>query len=65
MALIACKECGKHVASAAPTCPNCGIARPGAASGKLVIERSSAMTGGMYAVLVAVDGERMGEVKNG
>jgi ribosomal protein L40E len=65
MALVACKECGAKVAAAAPTCPKCGVSRPGAATGKLVIMRSSAMTAAMYAVQVVVDGQLMGEVKNG
>jgi hypothetical protein len=43
----------------------CGVSRPGGATGKLVIIRSSAMTGAMYAVQVVVDGQLMGEVKNG
>lgn len=28
MTLIACKECGKEISSAAPACPHCGIKRP-------------------------------------
>lgn len=65
MALVSCKECGAQVAASAPTCPKCGVSRPGAATGKLVIIRSSAMTAAMYAVRVVVDGQLMGEVKNG
>jgi hypothetical protein len=29
MALVKCKECGREVSSAAPTCPNCGVSEPG------------------------------------
>ena len=65
MALVPCKECGGQVADSAPTCPKCGVARPGAAIGKLVIIRSSAVTGGIYAVRVTVDGKLVGEVGNG
>ena len=65
MALTPCKECGAQVAASAPTCPKCGVSRPGAAMGKLVIVRTSAMTGAMSAVRVVVDGQLMGEVKNG
>lgn len=65
MALVPCNECGGQVAASASTCPKCGVTRPGAATGKLVIMRSSAITGGMYAVHVVVDGQLMDEVKNG
>lgn len=65
MALVSCKECGAQVAASAPTCPKCGVSRPGAATGQLVIVRSSAITGAMHGVRVVVDGQLMGEVKNG
>jgi RNA polymerase subunit RPABC4/transcription elongation factor Spt4 len=65
MALTSCKECGAQVAASAPTCPKCGGSRPGTTTGKLVIIRSSVMTGAMYAVQVVVDGQLMGKVKNG
>jgi hypothetical protein len=29
MALVKCKQCGRDVPSAAPTCPNCGVPEPG------------------------------------
>ena len=59
-----CKECGTEVASSARNCPECGIAYPGGA-GQLTIVRSSAMTGAMYSVEITIDGQPVGEVKNG
>ncbi len=62
--LIDCPDCGKSVSRQAKQCPHCG--RPlGPPVGKLVVVRSSAMTGSMYAVRVTVGGELFGEVKNG
>lgn len=29
MAMTKCRECGKDVSKAAPTCPHCGVKRPG------------------------------------
>jgi hypothetical protein len=63
--LVPCKVCGSQVAKAAPTCPKCGVSRPGAATGKLVLMRSSAVTGGIHPVEVRVDGELRGELRNG
>jgi hypothetical protein len=65
MALVACKECGAQVAESAPTCPRCGVSRPSGATGKLAIMRPSAITGAMHPVHVFVDGQVIGEVKNG
>lgn len=36
MALAPCRECGKQVSTQAPTCPNCGAARPVEAPKKAV-----------------------------
>lgn len=63
--LVPCKVCGSQVAKAAPACPKCGVSRPGAATGELVLMRSSAVTGGMHPVEVRVDGELLGELRNG
>lgn len=65
MALVACKECGAQVAESAPTCPKCGVTKPSGETGKLVIMRSSALTGAMHPVHVFVDGQVIGEVVNG
>jgi hypothetical protein len=40
------------------------VAYPGGA-GQLVIVRSPAITGGKYAVQITIDGQPVGEVKNG
>jgi hypothetical protein len=64
LALIACKECGNQVAGSAATCPKCGVAYPGGA-GQLVISRSTALTGAMYAVKVVIDGQNVGEIAKG
>jgi len=63
MALVTCKECGTQVASSAKTCPKCGVDYPGGA-GQLLLIRRPAMTGAMYSVKVAVDGQPVGEIKN-
>lgn len=65
MALVACKECGAQIAESAPTCPRCGVTLPSGETGKLVIMRPSAITGMMHPVHVFVDGQVVGEVKNG
>jgi DNA-directed RNA polymerase subunit RPC12/RpoP len=65
LALVPCKECGAEVSPRALACPRCGVPRPGTEVGKLQIIRSSGLTGAMYAVRVEIDGEFMGELRNG
>ena len=64
MALVACKECRIPVAASAQTCPHCGAGYPGGA-GQLVITRSRALTGTMYAVKVVINGRLVGEIASG
>ena len=65
MAIVPCKECGGKVAGSAPLCPHCGVAAPSGATGKLVIMRSSALTGAMHPVSVLIDGQGVESVQNG
>lgn len=65
MAVVACKECGGKVADSAPLCPHCGVTAPSGATGKLVIMRSSAITGAMHPVQVLIDDRAVESVKNG
>ena len=52
MALTACRECGKEVSRSAPTCPNCGIKKPGKQWYDVDIKMGGC--GGCLAVLVVV-----------
>ncbi len=63
--LVPCKECGANVSRKAVACPQCGVSRPGVATGTLELIRASGFTGAMYAVQVSVDGEFLGELRNG
>jgi hypothetical protein len=65
MALVRCKECGSEVAASAPTCPRCGITKPGVSAATLVIMRPSAITGAMHPIHVFVDRQVVGDIKNG
>lgn len=63
--MTSCKVCGQPVAREAVTCPRCGISRPGAIVGTLIIMRSSAITGVMSPITIVVDEKPQGELRNG
>ncbi len=66
MALIACKECKVQISDAAPMCPQCGVAHPAlTGTGQVTILRQARTTGSFHPVQVIVDGEQVGELRDG
>jgi hypothetical protein len=65
MALVKCKECGKKVSSAAPTCPNCGVPEPGAYElCSLRVYRKSQLFGMAMGMDLFVDNQYIGKLWN-
>jgi NMD protein affecting ribosome stability and mRNA decay len=61
MALIKCPECGANISTTAKMCPHCGAER----TGTVTIRRNPILSFSGYETEVYIDGERMGELKNG
>jgi hypothetical protein len=65
MPLVSCKECQAEVADSAPSCPKCGVSKPGVSTGAFVLLRTSTLNGSMYDVDVFVDDRKMGVLSAG
>lgn len=64
MALIKCPECGREISSNAANCPHCGNPVPKKMC-SVHIQRASTFIGSGITCYVYIDGNMIGELKNG